>query len=224
METTERTAPETAARHRRVGTFTLGVTLVAAGVLMAVSLFWPRLELSWAVKASPVILILLGAETLLAARSGGGIKYDWVGMVLCFLLTGAALCMYAAAWFVTNYPGHGWPGAYAGGDIRMECGTYEGSRSGDEGSFLLDYTDFDGTVAQVLELEAGEKIVWEVVSRRGSVDVDIIDAVERDLLYTGGNVPDGTHSVEAPRDGQYEVWLTGYHAAGSASFVREPGA
>ena len=53
---------------RRVGTFTLGVTLVAVGGLM------------------------------LAARSGSHIRYDGVGMVLCFVLTCGALALCMAGW------------------------------------------------------------------------------------------------------------------------------
>nr|WP_325298017.1 hypothetical protein [uncultured Dysosmobacter sp.] len=109
METSERTntacGPETP--RRRVGTFTLGVTLVAAGGLMLVSLLAPQLDLRWALKLSPVILILLGVETLLAARGGGKIKYDWVGMLLCFVLVCAALCMYGLAWWFLYGPEYG---------------------------------------------------------------------------------------------------------------------
>ena len=76
--------------QRRVGTLTLGATLIVAGGVMMVSLFWPEADLRWAVKASPLILISLGVETLLAARSGSRIKYDWAGMVLCFVLVAAA--------------------------------------------------------------------------------------------------------------------------------------
>ena len=97
METTER---NTSPRQRRVGTFTLGVVLVVSGGLMLVSMFWPRLDLRWALKCSPLILIGLGAETLLAARGGGKVKYDWVGMVLCFVLVCAALCLYGLAWWL----------------------------------------------------------------------------------------------------------------------------
>ena len=101
MENSERTPA------RRVGTFTLGMTLVAAGLLMAVSLFWPSLDLSWALKASPLILIGLGGETLLAAKGGGRVRYDWVGMLLCFLLVCAALCLYAMAWWLMYGPEYG---------------------------------------------------------------------------------------------------------------------
>lgn len=95
MSDRDQTAPA-----RRVGTLTLGVALVAAGALMMVSLFWPAVDLRWALKVSPVLLILLGVETLLAARGGGKVKYDWVGMVLCFVLVCAALCLYAVAWWM----------------------------------------------------------------------------------------------------------------------------
>ena len=101
METNERTVPE---RQRRVGTFTLGFVLVISGGLMLVSMFWPQLDWAWALKCSPLILIGLGAETLLAAKGGGKVKYDWVGMVLCFVLVCAALCLYAIAWWMM----YGW--------------------------------------------------------------------------------------------------------------------
>ena len=101
METNERTVPE---RQRRVGTFTLGFVLVISGGLMLVSMFWPQLDLAWALKCSPLILVGLGVETLLAARGGGKVKYDWVGMVLCFILVCAALCLYAIAWWMM----YGW--------------------------------------------------------------------------------------------------------------------
>ena len=104
METNERTAPE---KQRRVGTFTLGVVLVVSGILMLVSMFWPQLDWAWALKCSPLILIGLGAETLVAAKGVGKVKYDWVGMVLCFVLVCAALCLYAAAWWLLYGPEYG---------------------------------------------------------------------------------------------------------------------
>lgn len=140
METTDRPTVETASEKppRRVGTFTLGVTLLASGALMLVSMFFPRFDLSWVLKCSPLILIFLGVETLIAAKGGGKVKYDWVGMLLCFILTGAALCMYAAAWYMSYW---------------QENGHYfDGSRTGNESSLILDHTAFNGTEFQLLEL------------------------------------------------------------------------
>lgn len=104
METNERTVPE---KQRRVGTFTLGVVLVVSGILMLVSMFWPHLDWAWVLKCSPLILIGLGVETLLAAKGGGKVKYDWVGMVLCFVLVCAALCLYGLAWWLLYGPEYG---------------------------------------------------------------------------------------------------------------------
>ena len=95
---------ETNERQRRVGTFTFGIVLVAAGLAMLASMFAPRLDMTWALKLSPLALVSLGAEVLLAARGGGRVKYDWVGMVLCCLIVCAALVLFAAAWCLVHDP------------------------------------------------------------------------------------------------------------------------
>ena len=89
---------------RRVGTFTFGIVLVAAGLAMLASMFAPRLDMTWALKLSPLALVSLGAEVLLAARGGGRVKYDWVGMVLCCLIVVTALGLFTAAWTFPNCP------------------------------------------------------------------------------------------------------------------------
>lgn len=195
---------------RRVGTLTLGVVLVVSGAVMLAAMLLPRLDLRWVLKGAPLILIGLGIETLIAARGGGRIKYDWVGMLLCFLLTGAALCMCAAAWYVSWWPENG---RY-----------YEGSRTGNENCLVLDYTAFNGTEFQLLELEAGDTIRAEIVSDRGSVDVEIIGDADRESIFDKEALATGTYSIEVPESGSYELWVTGYRAAGSASFIRESGA
>ena len=89
---------------RRVGTFTFGIVLVVSGAAMLVSMFFPQLEFTWLLQLSPLALISLGVETLLAARGGGRVKYDWVGMVLCFLIVCASLVLFAAAWWLVHCP------------------------------------------------------------------------------------------------------------------------
>jgi hypothetical protein len=89
---------------RRVGTLTMGVTLVAAGAVMLAALFFPQLDLKWTLRLAPLALIGIGAETLFAARSGAHVKYDWASMLICFLVVCAALCMFAVAWLTLNYP------------------------------------------------------------------------------------------------------------------------
>ena len=89
---------------RRVGTFTSGLVLVVSGLAMLVSMFFPDLKFTWLLQFSPLALISLGVETLLAARGGGRVKYDWVGMVLCCLIVCAALVLFAAAWCLVHDP------------------------------------------------------------------------------------------------------------------------
>ena len=77
METTERTAPsQPVGPVRRVGTITFGLVLVVCGLAMLAAMFFPDLDLRWAIKLSPLALICLGAEVLLSARRGGRIRYD----------------------------------------------------------------------------------------------------------------------------------------------------
>ena len=81
-----------------------GAVLVICGVLMLVSMFFPSLDLTLALQLSPLILVCLGVEVLLASRSGGKIRYDWVGMVLCFVLVTAALVFFGIAWCLVYHP------------------------------------------------------------------------------------------------------------------------
>ena len=97
----EHSRPE---KPRRVGTFTLGVVLVLSGIAMLLCMFFPTLDLAVLLKLSPLILVSLGAETLLAARCGSAIRYDWVGMILCFVLVSCALVLFVIAWCLLYCP------------------------------------------------------------------------------------------------------------------------
>ena len=90
--------------RRRVGSFTFGLTLVAAGVAMLAAMYWPAFNIQWMLQLSPLLLICLGAETLIAAKGGQRIKYDWVGMLLCCLIVCVALGLFAVTWLFLHYP------------------------------------------------------------------------------------------------------------------------
>lgn len=91
-------------RERRVGTLTFGITLVACGLGMLAALFFPALEIRLLVRLSPLLLVLLGAEVLWACRRDSKIRYDWLGLLLCFLVICAALALFSLAWVFVNYP------------------------------------------------------------------------------------------------------------------------
>lgn len=85
-------------RGRRVGTLTLGVTLVVMGVLFLlrlIGLSWLNPELIF--RCWPVILILLGGEVLLSylINKEEKICYDGWGIFLVFMMMGFAATMAA---------------------------------------------------------------------------------------------------------------------------------
>lgn len=104
MNSSEQAPESRPGKERRVGTFTFGAVLVICGILMLVSMFFPNLDMTLALQLSPLILVSLGVEVLLSARSGGKIRYDWVGMVLCFVLVTAALVFFGVAWCLVYHP------------------------------------------------------------------------------------------------------------------------
>ena len=200
------TANEQAAR-RRVGTFTLGVVLVAAGSAMLVSLFWPRLELGWLLKASPLILVALGVETLLSARGGGKIHYDWLGMLLCFLLVGAGMVFYAAAW------------AYENGDF---FNAYNCSRYADETSYRMDYDFFSGFDSHTLRLNKGDVLEGRIDTYTGWLEVEV-SGEDGETVLEG--VPlNGDQSLEITETGDYTILVHGRKASGEFTFDRVPAA
>lgn len=195
------TASEETRPQRRVGTFTLGVVLVAAGLGMLASLLWPQVEIGWLLKASPLILVALGAETLLSTRNGGRVRYDWVGMLLCFLLVGAAMVFYAAAW------------AYENGEF---FNAYDCSRYADESVYRMRYDYFDGFDSHTLYLNKGDTLTGRVDTYNGWLEVEVSDEDGNALLES--SPLNGDQSMEIPKSGDYTILVHGRRASGGFVF------
>ena len=198
---------QTARPQRRVGTFTLGVVLVAAGCAMLVSLLWPSLDLGWLLKLSPLILVALGVETLLSARNGGRVRYDWLGMLLCFLLVGAGLVFYAAAW------------AYENGEF---FNAYDCSRYADETSYRMSYDYFDGLDSHTLCLKKGDALEGWVDTWDGWLEIELSDGDGNTLAEA--SPANGDQRFDIPRDGEYTILVHGRKARGEFIFSRAPAA
>jgi hypothetical protein len=199
------TASEAVRPQRRVGTFTLGAVLVTAGCGMLVSLLWPGLEIGWLLKASPLILVALGVETLLSARGGGRVKYDWLGMILCFLLVGAAMVFYTAAW------------AYENGEF-FNAGNC--SRYADETSFRMDYEFFNGFDSHTLRLNRGDVLEGRIDTYGGWLEVEISGEDGETLLEDAAL--NGEQSLEIVRTGDYTILVHGRRTSGEFAFARVP--
>lgn len=95
----------------RVGTVTMGFSLIAVGIIALISIFYPAFDYSLALKLSPVIFIFLGIEILSAHffHKKARIKYDFLSGLVCFLLICGGLVL-AALPKVWSYVG---PEAYS---------------------------------------------------------------------------------------------------------------
>ena len=72
---------------RRVGSFTLGVCLIAAGIFFLVAYFVPSVDWKLTFKIAPAAgLILLGGEVLFFAARPGRWKYDFWSVLICLVL------------------------------------------------------------------------------------------------------------------------------------------
>lgn len=69
---------------RRVGTFSFGMVLIAAGALLLAAVLVPGFDPTPVARFAPVILIVLGIEVLVyAARPNVKLKYDFLSMFAC---------------------------------------------------------------------------------------------------------------------------------------------
>lgn len=95
-------APQTAKPQplRRVGSFTLGVCLIAAGIFFLLAYFVPGVDWKLTLKIAPAAgLILLGCEVLYFAARPQRWKYDFLSVLLCIVLMVSAFggaCLMAA--------------------------------------------------------------------------------------------------------------------------------
>ena len=72
---------------RRVGSFTLGVCLIAAGIFFLLAYFVPGFDWKLMLKIAPAAgLILLGGEVLFFAARPGRWKYDFWSVLACLVL------------------------------------------------------------------------------------------------------------------------------------------
>lgn len=77
---------------RRVGTFTMGCSLIVVGITVLVAFFGKGAGLATIFRFTPLIFVALGVEVLVASFSQGKkLKYDFLSMVVCGLLVLAAL-------------------------------------------------------------------------------------------------------------------------------------
>lgn len=90
----KRPAPRRDVPRRRVGSLTLGVCLIAAGIFFLCYYFVPGFGWQLALKIAPAAaLILLGCEVLFFARRPEHWKYDFMSVFVCLVLIAGCFCL-----------------------------------------------------------------------------------------------------------------------------------
>lgn len=192
---------ESEPKPRRVGTFTLGMTLVVSGLAMLACFFFPRLNLTWLAKLSPCILIALGVETILAARGGRRIKYDWAGMLLIFLLAVFTMVLCAGAWVFSNLQ-----------DMNS-C-----ARDANENHYDLTYSFLNGQDRHTMSLKAGDTLKLNTATYQGWMQMTIYRE-NGETLYAPSYVY-GEETIPITESGEYVILTHAHWASGYFSLTR----
>lgn len=96
--------PETNAPIRRVGSFTLGLCLIAAGIFFLFYYFVPKFDWMLTLKILPAAgIILLGVEVLYFASKPERWKYDFLSVFFCLILIGGCFCLMLVPTLLREY-------------------------------------------------------------------------------------------------------------------------
>lgn len=97
-------------RQRRIGTITLGVSLVLFGILFMIRIFGGILNYTLIFHLWPLILVALGMEILyyncLAPKKAG--TYDFAAIIILIMIVFFAMCMAGFDMVLTNMPKNIW--------------------------------------------------------------------------------------------------------------------
>lgn len=101
------------------------------------------------------------------------------------------------------------------------CGStpaFNGSRTGNDEQFLLDYTMFNTTDSQELTAQAGDQIRADITVDGGELSVQIQKEGEEPLYSGDGIVASCDFAIGIEESGTYTITVTGDKAEGSAHF------
>lgn len=100
------------------------------------------------------------------------------------------------------------------------CGVdFDGSRTGNNNEFMMDYKVFNKTDAQDLIVEKGDTIHAEIIVEDGSLSFRI-QREDEAPVYEGEDVSfSDEFDIDIEESGTYTVSVTGEKAKGSVSFI-----
>lgn len=95
--------------------------------------------------------------------------------------------------------------------------TFNGSSTGNDEQFLIDYSIMNCTKTNDMKLEKGAKINVVIDNKSGKLDILIANSTG-EKIYKGDAATSGKFIVEVPKDDIYRISVTGENAKGYVSF------
>ena len=100
------------------------------------------------------------------------------------------------------------------------CGTeFDGSRTGNDSEFIMEYSVLNTTYEQYLTIEDGDTIIAKIVVDKGSLSIKIQKDGEEPIYESNEISTSNEFDVEIDESGTYTVEVTGKKAKGSVSFI-----
>ncbi len=101
--------------------------------------------------------------------------------------------------------------------------TFDGSRTGNDSEFIMDYKVFNTTDTQDLTVEAGDTIHAKIVIEGGQLSFKIQKDEDAPICESVDSSSSDEFDVAIEESGTYTVTVTGAKAKGSVSFTVESG-
>lgn len=99
---------------------------------------------------------------------------------------------------------------------------FNGSKTSDLNSFVMEYSILNSEESADLQLYAGDELKVVIANSSGYVDIKIA-AEGQEPAYKGNKQRSAEFVLTVAEDGLYQISVTGYHAKGSVSFIRNAG-
>ena len=100
------------------------------------------------------------------------------------------------------------------------CGlTFDGSRTGNDSEFIMEYHVLNKTDTQDLIAESGDTISGKIIVNKGSLSIKIQKDDEEPIYENNGISVSNEFDVEINESGTYTVSVTGKKAKGSIGFA-----
>ncbi len=100
------------------------------------------------------------------------------------------------------------------------CGSkFDGSRTGNDSEFIMEYRVLNQTDTQDLIAESGDTISGKIIVNKGSLSIKIQKDDEEPIYKNNGISVSNAFDVEINESGTYTVSVTGEKAKGSVSFT-----